>query len=264
VSVVLAARNEADAIGAAIGSIREQTFERWELIVVDDGSTDGTRDVVEAVGDPRIRLLVRPVSGLPRSLNAGIAEARAPLVARQDADDISLPNRIERQVAFLDERPDVGVVGTAWIEMDRADAVVQPRTRVVAGRLNDVITKFNPVAHTTAMFRRELVEGVGGYDERLPYAADYDLWLRLAAAGSTLWNLDETLAIRRMTGTNMSAHGERGKLLEELVIRCRDLRRSRRRGDFVGQATRIPLRAATLLAPTALRQAVREHQGKAT
>jgi glycosyltransferase involved in cell wall biosynthesis len=263
VSVVLAARNEAASIGDAIGSIREQTFESWELIVVDDGSTDDTRAIVEALGDPRIRVLARDASGLPHSLNAGLRVARAPFVARQDADDLSLPERFERQVALLTARPDVGVVGSAWIEVNGEGVRVRPRARVVTGPVNDVLARFNPITHTTAMFRRELVERLGGYDERLPYAADYELWLRIAAAGATLWNLAEPLAIRHMFGTNMSSRRERRQLVEELVIRCRDLRRSRRRGDLTSQATRIPLRAAMLLAPIPLRRAVRRYQGKA-
>ena len=112
VSVVLPAYNAQDTVRRAIDSVLAQTMPDFELIVVDDGSQDRTGEVVEAVDDPRVRLLRRPHGGVPPTINAGLAEARAPIVAIQDADDFSVPDRLERQLALLEERPEVAVVGS--------------------------------------------------------------------------------------------------------------------------------------------------------
>ncbi len=264
VSVVLAARDEEDSIAGAVESILGQTLPDWELLVVDDGSRDRTAELVEAYGDDRITVLRREPSGLPASLNAGLRAARAALVARQDADDRSLPARLERQVEFLGSRPDVSVVGAAWIEVDAAGRRRRPRADVVTGALDRVVIRFNPITHTTATFRREAVLGLGGYDESLPYAADYDLWLRVVASGGRVWNLDEVLAVRAMTGTNMSSRRERGQILEELTVRWRDVRRRRSAGANPSlQLAQIARRAPMLAVPIPLRRLVRLVQGKA-
>jgi glycosyltransferase involved in cell wall biosynthesis len=264
VSVVLAARDEVASVGRAVESILAQTLEDWELVVVDDGSRDGTADVVAAYGDERIRVLREAARGLPGALNRGIGAARAPLVARQDADDVSLPERLARQARFLEEHEDVAVVGAAWRELGPDGRPVTPRTRFVPGRLDEALVRFNPIVHTSAMFRREAVAAVGGYDESLPYAADYDLWLRLDCAGATLWNLEEELVVRQMTGTNMSSARERANVAEELLIRWRDLRRRRPAGRGAGrQAARLALRAPMLLVPVPVKRVVRRRRGQA-
>jgi glycosyltransferase involved in cell wall biosynthesis len=263
VSVVLAARNEEAAIGGAVESILAQTLGDWELIVVDDGSSDRTADIVAGYGDERITVLRRRPSGLPASLNAGLRAARGPLIARQDADDRSLPQRLERQVDFLDQRPDVIVLGSRWIEVDSKGRRRRPRARVVTGDLTQRLVGFNPITHATAIFRRDAVLALGGYDESLPYAADYDLWLRVAASGALVWNLDVELAVRMMSGGNMSALRERSQLLEELTIRWRDVRRRRAAGvSAAGQLAQIAARAPMLAVPLPARRLVRIAQRK--
>jgi glycosyltransferase involved in cell wall biosynthesis len=264
VSVVVAARNEGVRIGRAIESILGQTLADWELVVVDDGSTDATADVVRSYADPRIRLVALPPGGLARALNRGIEAAAAELVARQDADDESLPGRLERQVAFLRERPDVAVVGSGWEEIGPHGEPVRPRVALVTGRVNEVLPRFNPLTHTSVTFRKSAVLAAGGYDEGLQFAQDYDLWLRLAHSGETLWNLDDVLVVRAMTGENVSSRRERAQILAELRIRRRDLARRRRAGLPTGDHRRALLaRTGTLLAPAFLKRAVRRRRGQA-
>jgi len=264
VSVVLAARNEASAIVGAVESILAQTLTAWELVAVDDGSTDGTAEVVEAFGDPRIRVIRTEPQGLPQALNIGLRAARAPIVARQDADDLSLSHRLERQVAFLTERPEVTVVGSRWREVGSAGQDLVPRSRVVTGALEQQLESFNAVVHTAATFRRDAILELGGYEESLPYAADYDLWLRVAAGGGRLWNLDEVLVVRTMGGTNMSSQRERSQILEELRIRARHLRRLRDGGlPVTRQLVWMARRGMVLLAPIPLRRLLRRRLGKA-
>src|SRR6185312_15181398 len=112
VTVVMSVFNEERHVGAAIASILQQTYSDFEFVIIDDGSTDKSRAVVESFDDPRIRFVSRPNKGLNHSLNEGLEMARGRYIARQDADDLSMPTRFEREVALLDERPEIALVGT--------------------------------------------------------------------------------------------------------------------------------------------------------
>jgi glycosyltransferase involved in cell wall biosynthesis len=265
VSVVLAARNEAGRIGHAIQSILDQTLENWELVVIDDGSTDETAAAVGAFADARIQAVRMQASGLAAALNRGIALAGAPLVARQDADDLSFPTRLERQLQFMGAHPDVAVLGCPWIELDRGGEPVAPRVPFVAGPLNDVLPRFNPLTHSSVIFRRDVVLRHGGYDDRLSFSQDYDLWLRLARADQILWNLDgEPLVVRTMTGTNVSARQEAAQIRAELRIRWRDMRERRRRAmPALPHLRPLLRRTVTLAVPVRLKRTIRRRRGQA-
>lgn len=201
VSVILPVRDAAATVGRAVASIRAQTLTDWELIVVDDGSRDTTAEAVEAAaeGDPRIRLLRRSASGIVAALNAGLAVARGVLVARMDADDFSLPERLERQVALLEARPDVGVASCRvafggdmaaargyFLHVEWLNRLCEP-DELARERFVDA-----PVAHPSVMFRRELVDRLGGYRET-GWPEDYELWLRWMDAGVRFAKVREVL-----------------------------------------------------------------------
>jgi glycosyltransferase involved in cell wall biosynthesis len=262
VSVLLPARNEERAILGAIACIQAQTLTNWELLIVDDGSTDRTVEVARSVRDPRVRVLSGRQLGLPAALNRGINQAQAAYIARQDADDYSYPERLERQIRFLHAHAKVAVLGAAWEEVARAGQPRRPRVPVVAGPLNDVLLLFNPVAHTTAVFRKQIIVELGGYDETLPAygAEDYDLWLRVAHAGHLIWNLPDVLAVRLMV---TSRRREREIVRAELAVRWRDLKRRRDASAPVARAAlRLVQRLPMLGVPVALRRAVRWAEGK--
>ncbi len=264
VSVLMAARDERATIGRAIESILAQTFTHWELVVVDDGSRDGTGEVAASFGDPRIRVVGTAGVGLTRALNAGLRACAGALVARQDADDWSLPHRLALQVSFLQGAPGVVAVGGAWREVDPRGRPLRSRVAFVPGRVNETLHRFNPLAHTTVMFRRDAVEAVGCYDESLRFAQDYDLWLRLAAAGGSLWNLPAVVAVHTTSPFDTSSRYERRQMVDELRARVRHLRRSRAAGHPVArQLPPLARRALVLAAPLPLKRAVRSRQGKA-
>jgi glycosyltransferase involved in cell wall biosynthesis len=263
VSVLLPAQDEERRIGGAIESILTQKFDDWELVVVDDRSHDRTAEVVRSYGDPRIVLVEGEGRGLAAALNVGLRAARAELVARQDADDRALPARFERQVEFMHAHPDVTVLGTGWIELDADERPVRSRARFVAGPLDDLLA-FNPLTHTTVVFRREAIMELGGYDESLRFASDYDLWLRVAAAGGRLWNLDEPLAVRVMTGENIAARHARGQIASELRVRLRDVRRRRKSGLPATRALAVlAARLPSFAVPLALKRLVRRAREQA-
>jgi glycosyltransferase involved in cell wall biosynthesis len=206
-----------------------------------------------------VRVLRMPRNvGISRSLNAGLEEATAPVVAVQDADDLSEPHRLERQLELLDARPDVAVVGSRMREVDEAGVELRPRTAFAAGDVRGVLPRFNPVPNTSAAYRRDVVRAAGGYDPRYRYAMEYDLWLRLAER-HVVWALDEVLATRRMSRTNVAARKEREQIAEALAIRARALRRRR----TLRGARGLVLPAISYLTPIEAKRALRRRLGQA-
>jgi glycosyltransferase involved in cell wall biosynthesis len=184
VTVLLAVFNGAPLLRASIGSILAQSFADLELLVVDDGSTDETGKILNECKDGRLRVLKNERNlGLTRSLNRGLGEARGKFVARQDADDFSMPRRLEKQVGFLCRHPEVQLLGTCAWRTDSEGRITGPND--LPGT-HDAIrwasVTDNPFLHTSVMFRREIVLGrFGGYNERYTICQDFELWNRIAA-----------------------------------------------------------------------------------
>jgi glycosyltransferase involved in cell wall biosynthesis len=203
VSVVMPVRNAATTVARAVASIRNQTLAEWELVAVDDGSTDGTRDWLraEARREVRLRLIERPAEGIVPALNAGLAAARGRYVARMDADDENHPERLAEQAARLETSPAVGVVGClVAYGGDRARNAGYAR---YVDWLNSVVSaedvgrnRFveSPLAHPSVMFRRELSERFGGYRAG-DFPEDYELWLRWLEAGVRIEKVARPLLI---------------------------------------------------------------------
>lgn len=225
VSVLMSVWNGAPQVQEAVASVFSQTLKELELIVIDDGSTDSTPQILAGFADPRLRIERRARIGLTAALNAGLALARAPLVARLDADDLSLPERLGRQLAFLDAHPDVGLLGTGAREIDgagREAGTVRPPAEDAA--IRRALIRCNPFVHSSVVMRRAPVERVGGYDETFPVAQDYDLWMRLS--GEThMANLPEALVVRRLLPGRVSATREAERLRAEARVRWRAVRR---------------------------------------
>lgn len=200
VTVLLSAYNDERFLGAAIDSILAQTFTDFELLIVDDASTDRSREVVQRYRDPRLRLLVNDRNlGLGASLNRGLATIRSEYVARLDGNDLSFPQRLERQVAFLDAHPEVAVAGAQAMLIDvRGKAKGELRRPVTELGLRWMRIFGSPLIHSSAMFRRAVVcDELGGYDDRHRFGEDFDLWCRVAKAHA-IANLPETLVAYRI------------------------------------------------------------------
>lgn len=206
VTVLMPVFNREQYVDEAIRSVLEQDFHDFELLIVDDGSTDSTPAIVRAWAerDPRITVVTAPGNeGIPRALNRGLAQARARYVARFDSDDIMLPRRLAMQVAVLDERPDVVLVSCAYDLIDASGAYLatwrgdEPHEVMVL-----LLNFFNIVGGGGQVaFRRDEVLAEGGYANEYPSSEDYDLWVRLLRRGRIV-----TLPI---VGMQQRQHGAR-------------------------------------------------------
>lgn len=182
VTVLMSVFNGERFLKKAVGSVLTQTFSDFEFLVLDDCSTDNTWDILKSFQDPRIRLIKNSVNmGLTRALNKGLGLARGEYVARMDADDISLSERLQRQEAFLDKNQNIAMVG-CWVEVidENGQKTKTVNFPIVPYLLRWRLLFTNTFAHSAVMFRKDAALGVGGYSEKMRCAQDYDLWSRIS------------------------------------------------------------------------------------
>jgi GT2 family glycosyltransferase len=181
ISVVMPVRNGEQFLQDALGSLARQTLDRFEAIVVDDGSTDETPAILASAAelDPRFRVVTGPPRGLAPALNHGLDLARAPIVARFDADDVMHPRRLEVQVGALAADLSLAVLAGGFVRIDADGRPLGAVTGALSPeQVRETLLHRNPIAHPTVAMRRDIVLSVGGY--RFDQAEDYDLWLRIA------------------------------------------------------------------------------------
>lgn len=214
-------RNAGRFLDASIESILGQTYSDFEFVLLDDASTDGSREILHdwQRRDSRIRVFESDAAlGLAGSSNAVVSRARAPLCARMDADDISDPERLRIQVEVLRERPETPLVGTLWEGIDVENRTVRPRDR---GRLHRA-SVFAPFPHGSIMFRRRDFDAVGGYRAACAYWEDFDLYGRLAARGPLLVIADVLYRYRFHAAAATARPDEQHLAAIDLMYRCAD------------------------------------------
>jgi len=206
ISVIMPVRNGAEWLAEAVASVRGQEFSDFELVIVDDGSDDGAAALLSgfAAADRRIRLIRQAPQGIVAALNTAIAAARAPYLARLDADDRARPDRFGKQLAFMQAHTEIQLLGTFADRIDAAGNVVGRLTPPTdPATLARVLERINPFVHSSVMMRTALVRRIGGYRAAFGAAEDYDLWLRLAEAGD-MANLADHLIQYRQHDSNLS------------------------------------------------------------
>jgi len=212
VSVLLAVRNGMPHLEEAVRSILDQTFTDFELLVVDNGSSDGSPELLHALSDERVRYLSYSPPGLAGSLNYGLGFARAALIARMDADDLALPGRLQAQFDYMEAHSECILLGSAFDMIDDDGRVTGSAVNVVHDEvIRWAMLFFNPFLHSGIMFRREVVACCGGYDEEFEVAQDFDLWRRLSSEGR-MHNLKEALSRKRFTRESTTGQSSRAQL----------------------------------------------------
>ncbi|SEQ02808.1 Glycosyl transferase family 2 [Faunimonas pinastri] len=231
ISVVLPVRNGEAFIASAVESIRRQTFADFELLLVDDGSVDGTPAIVADLArqDSRIRLLHQPGLGLVPALSLGLQQSTGAFVARMDGDDLAAPERLERQLAFLSEHSHVALVGTQIRYMDATGRLTGDLSHypLAPGDVETALMERGCcISHPTIMARRDALVSIGGYRSAFLAAEDYDLFLRLADSHA-LANLPEALLdYRRHDGQVSSAKDLRQRFSHDLSVLAARRRRA--------------------------------------
>lgn len=218
VSVILPVHNGMPYLPEAVDSILNQTYGDFELIIIDDGSTDGTADYLTTIRDPRLQVYVQERRGLAASLNRAVSLAAGMYLARQDHDDISLPERLAKQVAFLEQNPECGMVGT-WAAIWEENGVTSRAHRhpMDSHTLRYELLFNNPFVHSSVLVRKSVFDQVGLYttDPSRQPPEDYELWSRVARKFEVN-NIGEILLIYREVMQSISRQQAR-PLLDRIV-----------------------------------------------
>lgn len=201
-SVLMTVYNCQTYVGNAVASALAQSAEEFEVVVIDDGSTDRTGSILDGFGDPRLKVVHSGRLGRSRALNLGIERCAASYVAILDADDVALPQRLRGQIAYLDSNANVALVGSRYrpfIDKD-GEPIGEDIFPLQFSEIADELRRFRcPLFHSSVMFRKEAIRSAGGYDEGLASNEDWDLYVRLAlSARFPIANIDERLSLKRL------------------------------------------------------------------
>jgi glycosyltransferase involved in cell wall biosynthesis len=201
-SILMTVYNCQNFVKTAIASALAQVAEEFEVVVVDDGSTDLTRQVLDGFEDPRLTVVHCERLGRSRALNFGIERCASPYIAILDADDVALPYRLREQIAYLDANADVALVGSRYRPFIDTDgkSIGEDIFPLEFTEIAHELRQFRcPLFHSSIMFRKQKICDVGGYDESLASNEDWELYVRLAlSAGFPIANIDERLSLKRL------------------------------------------------------------------
>lgn len=230
VSVICTTRNAEQTLSETLASIRGQTLRDFEMVVVDDGSSDGTLAILReaAAADPRLRIIEAGFIGRGPALQRAIAETSAPLIANIDADDISHPSRLECLVDAAYAHRDVGLFHTRSLRFREAAEIKWPELSLSAPRVSEtgvLLLVHNTIDHSSILMRRDAYSLAGGYDAARKAQIDYDLWLRFLLGGVKIAEVPLTLAAKRVHAGQSFEAGSRGYAQSSLALQRAALRR---------------------------------------
>ncbi len=223
VSVIVATYNYGCYLAGALESIQAQTFANWEAVIVDDGSTDGTSEVVRKFSaDSRIHYIKTENGGQPSAENKGIRASRGSYLAFLDADDLWFPEKLEKQIKLFDADPALGIAYSRRLTIDPRGIVVERCNRALyRGKVLKQLFRNNFVCFSSSMVNRKVFEAVGAFNEECRHASDYEFWLR-AARMFTFDYVDEPLVKYRKGHANLTSRGDRQltyalKIMDEFI-----------------------------------------------
>lgn len=226
VSIIMSVYNNRKTLERCLKSLRNQTFQEWEVIIVDDGSTDGSIEVLKqySLKDKRIRpIRLSKNVGLSAALNIARRYATGDYLARQDGDDFSYPNRLELQLKYLDDHPEIDVVGTYANLVDDEGRPWGLWKPPINPCIKDWV--WGPaVIHASVMMRKNALDAVGGYDDKLRRCEDYDLWFKMLACGFRISTIPYALYAVHWTSQDYRRRTLFGRY-EEMIVRWKGFRR---------------------------------------
>ncbi len=222
VTVLMSVYNSEEFIRPAIESILNQTFKDFEFLIINDGSKDDCRKIIDEYSkkDKRIRLVSRENKGLVASLNEGISLAKGEYIARMDSDDISTPNRLDAEVEFLDMHRSVGLVGSNYTIIDEKTEEPKVTTNVFTHPEDLKATQFisNQYGHGSVMMRAAIARKAGGYNPDVGHVEDYDLWTRINRM-SDIANIREPLYLYRSVASGVTLKNHELQIRQAFVVR---------------------------------------------
>lgn len=179
VTVLMSVHNGEKYLGEAVESILHQTYRDFEFLIIDDASTDNTLNILQRYEDPRIKIIRNTVNlGLTKSLNIGLGRAKGEFIARMDADDISFPRRLEHQITYLDQHPEIAALGTgAYVINDTGS--IDHEIKYSESPTFQELLKGNQFVHGSIVMRKDVLTEVGYYSDLFQMCQDYELWLRI-------------------------------------------------------------------------------------
>lgn len=218
ITVLMPAYNASRYIREAIDSVLSQTFTAFELLIINDGSTDETESVIARFTDDRIKLINQPHQGVAAALNLGLLNAAAPLIARFDADDICYPQRLQIQYEFFQVNPEYVLIGTDVDYADHTGEFLYKYNNIghTHQEISDRITSFCPFIHSSVMYKKNIALEAGGYDALAHTFEDYRLWIKFITKGKVC-NLTVPLITVRLNPESVTVDEKlRGKRFSEL------------------------------------------------
>ncbi|MEK9627502.1 MAG: glycosyltransferase [Nitrospinota bacterium] len=260
ISVVTSVHNGEDFLKQCVNSILNQTLTDWEYIILNNGSTDRTAEILNNYNDPRIRIVHQENLGVPRSLNKGVSLCNADLIARLDADDYVLPNWLERQYEFMSKNKDVVISSSRFEELYNGKILPQSFPFVEKdSEIRKCLCFMNPIPHSFTVIRKHSLMKIGGYDPHLVIAHDYDLWIRLLEDGKAN-NLDEVLGVCRTHDKSYSTKKERIMIKEAFQVQWKAYEKLG--GGFWKMVRSLSRRGMALFLPLGVRSYIRASNKK--
>ena len=221
ITVLMSVYNAATELGETIQSVLQQSFTDFEFLIINDGSTDSSGQILEyyAAKDQRIRIITQENTGLTKALNKGLSLAKGSLIARQDSDDHALPHRLQIQYDLFQNNQNLVLAGGNSIDRYQG-GFTSEWGAYSADELHEIITLKTPFPHSTAMYKKHSALKIGGYDERYQTSQDFDFWIRLAARGDVTM-CAEPLIIRHVGENSISSKKKFQQFKDALAIRLK-------------------------------------------
>jgi glycosyltransferase involved in cell wall biosynthesis len=260
VSVVTSVHNGEAYLEECVDSILNQTMKDFEYIILNNGSTDRTADILIKYTDPRIRIIHQENLGVVNSLNKGVSLCRSDLIARLDADDYVHPHWLEKQCEYMNQNQDIVLCSSRFEELINGKLYPQSFPFIENDfEIRKSLSFMNPIAHSLSIIRKPSVMKVGGYDPKLIIAHDYDLWIRLLAEGKG-HNLSEALGVHRTHDASYSMKKERTMIKEVFQVQWRAY--IKLGGSFWKMVQSLSKRGVAWLLPAGVRSYLRTNVRK--